>query len=98
MAPRLDEDGRCILTGLLPEHCACKDHRNSPELVELDMSSLVVLREMEALYNGRCAVDPQHGIRPGDAIGLVTQADTREPVGWACELCTEGVKARARRA
>jgi hypothetical protein len=91
MAPRLDEDGRCILTGLKPAECACKDHRNSPDLLGRDLSGLQVAKQIDAIYSGHCALEPRHEIKVGDEIWLITPTDGGEPVGWVCDKCAAAV-------
>lgn len=91
MAPRLDDDGRCVLTGLRPAECACKDHRNSPDVLGADLSKLQVAHMMEAIYNGRCVLNQAHVIEPEDEIFLITPIDAGEALGWACGKCAAAV-------
>lgn len=88
----LNDEGRCVVTELLPDQCGCKEHRNSPDILALDLASLQVAQTIEAKYDGRCAMDARHLIEPGDEIHLVTPTtEGVEPVGWACERCAKRV-------
>lgn len=88
MARMVDEDGRCVLTGLLPDQCACKHHRNSEVAARLD--GVTFERYMTAMFDGRCALDPEHEIEAGDRIGKTEQ-------GWACNRCVRDAKGLSER-
>lgn len=90
MAPPAEE--RCDVTELLVSQCACKKHRNSPDVTALNFGELQVARGMDAMFNGRCAINGRHTIEPGDEIFLIAPIQGGgEPIGWACEKCAAAV-------
>jgi len=82
-ADHLDEDGRCVLTGLKPEECGCTRHRNSETAARLD--GVVFDRYVDAIYDGPCALSAEHKIEAGDRIGHTQH-------GWACNRCVRDAK------
>jgi hypothetical protein len=88
----LEEDGRCVLSGLLPDQCGCRDHRNSDpdDRVTADYAFIVTDTTM-ARYYGRCALEIAHRIQPGDEMSMAVQYDNPNvQIGWICADCATG--------
>lgn len=69
--PTLDEDGRCKITELLPDQCACENHRN----VGNEKEQAVMI---EARYDSRCSGCGKH-IHAGDMI-------FKKHEQWVCSI------------
>lgn len=92
------DDGRCVLTGLLPSDCGCPEHRNSE--ARLKYGDIRFDRYATAEFEGTCSLDESHRIEPGERIGYaVTRSHgvVGNAHGWACNRCVREVKRLAPR-
>lgn len=95
--PRLDEDGRCRLTDLLPSECGCAAHRGG-EVISLEEKDhplsnyygVFVSRFISSRYEGKCALYPHnHVIAIEELIGFAVKEKSGEEIGWVCQECCE---------
>lgn len=89
MAPPAEE--RCDVTELLVSQCACKKHRNSPPITAMNFGELQVARQVDAMFDGRCAINGRHIIEAGDEISLIAPIQGGDPIGWVCGKCAAAV-------
>lgn len=86
----LDEDGRCVRTGLLPDGCACPEHRAvDDEAVLRATVPYAVARKVEARYAGKCSLNAQHRWEPGEEIAMAKRSEDDVEIGWICEACAD---------